>query len=450
MENSQAIEKLVIDLFNKNCIKFGKFTLKNGKMSPIYIDLKNIISFPYLVNTICGFFINKIKNIDCDYICGVPYGGIPIASIISNKVNIPMIMVRKELKKYGLKKSIEGEYESGKSCILIEDTITTGGSVNKFIQLLNSEGIEVKYVFVICDRRDNTVPPPLGYEIISLFNAVDIFKTLKKHNMISAKNDYLNKFIVSKYGIFSDFISKKKSLNSDDKVASALISVILKKQTNLCFSLGLQEEIDIKWLIQVLGKIGSHICILKINSENIRGFKNNIAYINALIKMSNELEFMIYDDTKITIGNNLNLPWCNFNSILGLQSLCDNKLLKNKIKLNKIKNIFDYKGFVLSIVNQANANELENVILFEGRELNLNLSIEKKIKSLFLSNTYNFDEDQSYESLSSYFETEIYNDMDIICVNKKKEDVENIEKCILLCKSLSWSVYKKKYNDIKF
>ena len=98
MENSQAIEKLVIDLFNKNCIKFGKFTLKNGKMSPIYIDLKNIISFPYLVNTICGFFINKIKNIDCDYICGVPYGGIPIASIISNKVN-PNVIAKYTLEK---------------------------------------------------------------------------------------------------------------------------------------------------------------------------------------------------------------------------------------------------------------------------------------------------------------------------------------------------------------
>lgn len=450
MENSEPIEKLVVDLFNKNCIKFGKFTLKNGTISPIYIDLKNIISYPYLVNTVCSFFVNKIKNLDFDYICGVPYGGIPIASIISNKANIPMIMVRKELKKYGLKKSIEGEYESGKSCILIEDTITTGSSVNKFIQMLNSEGIEVKYVFVICDRRDNTVPPPLGYEIISLFNAVDIFKTLKKQNMISAKNDYLNKFIVSKYGIFADFISKKKSLNSDDKVASALISIILKKQTNLCFSLGLQEEIDIKWLIQVLGKIGGHICLLKINSDNIVGFKNNKAYMNALVKMANELEFMIYDDTKISIESNLREPWCNFNSILGLSSLKSSKLLKDKIKLNKIKNMFDYKGFVLSVFNQTDANDLENVVLYEGGELNLNLSIERKLKSLFLSNTLYFDNNYNYDDITSIVETEIYNDMDIICVNKKKDDVDNIEKSVILCKSLSWSLYKQKYNDIKF
>ena len=275
------MDNLVIDLYNKNCIKFGKFTLKNGTTSPIYIDLKNIITYPYLVNLISGFFINKIKNIETNYICGVPYGGIPVASVISNKTNIPMIMVRKEIKTYGIKRSIEGEYESGKTCILIEDTITTGGSINKFINLLWSEGIIVKNVFVICDRRDNTIVPNLGYKIDSLFDISFVFKTLKKHSFIKFNDlnmNYLKNFIFKKYSNFIDFETKKKLLKTQDKTSSALISIILKKQTNICFSMCIQEEIEIEDIVKTLGKIGRHICILKINSDNIKGIKNNPGY----------------------------------------------------------------------------------------------------------------------------------------------------------------------------
>ena len=75
-----------------------------------------------------------------------------------------MLMVRKEIKSYGLKKSIEGEYERGKTCLLIEDTITSGSSISKFVNLLSLEEIIVKDVFVICDRRDkNAIIPKLSY-----------------------------------------------------------------------------------------------------------------------------------------------------------------------------------------------------------------------------------------------------------------------------------------------
>ena len=96
---------LILDLYNCNCIKYGDFTLKNGEKSSIYIDLKNIISYPYLINSICHFLYKKINYIELDRICGVPYGALSISSIISSNYNIPMIFVRKETKNYGLKNS---------------------------------------------------------------------------------------------------------------------------------------------------------------------------------------------------------------------------------------------------------------------------------------------------------------------------------------------------------
>jgi orotate phosphoribosyltransferase len=437
------MDNLVIDLYNKNCIKFGKFTLKNGTTSPIYIDLKNIITYPYLVNLISNFFINEIKSIETDYICGVPYGGIPLASLISNKNNIPMLMVRKEIKSYGLKKSIEGEYDRGKSCILIEDTITTGGSIQKFVNLLSIEGILVKDVFVICDRRDKNTVPPLGYTIHSLFDITYVFKTLKKNGYINFSDinmNYLKNFIYKKYGNFVDLQTKKKTLKSRDKTCSALISIILKKQTNLCFSVCIQEEIEIGELVKTIGKIGKHICILKINSNNIKGIQNNPGYKNALLKMANEMEFMIYDDQKFSRESDLTSPWCNLTSVFGLENLVNQvDSFKNK---EKMEGVFDYKGFVVSNFIEPAFISKNNIILYEGQ--NIVNCVKEKNNSLFLSDTI-FLDIQNFDELSKkYEEYLIEKDFDLISISKNIKDGDELEKFIILSKTISWTIYNKK------
>ena len=116
-------EKLILDLYNSKCIQFGDFKLKSGKTSPIYIDLKNVISYPYILNTIVEIIYNKIKLLDYTHIMGIPYGGIPFASVLSSRYNIPMLMMRKETKKHGLKKLIEGEYTPYSKLIIIMEAI---------------------------------------------------------------------------------------------------------------------------------------------------------------------------------------------------------------------------------------------------------------------------------------------------------------------------------------
>ena len=73
---------------------------------------------------------------DCDIICGVPIGGIPISTTISLKYNKPMIIVRDSVKEYGTKKCIEGTYKKTDKCIIIDDVITSGGSVQNVINIL--------------------------------------------------------------------------------------------------------------------------------------------------------------------------------------------------------------------------------------------------------------------------------------------------------------------------
>lgn len=82
----------------------------------------------------------RSKNLEYKHVCGVPYTALPIATIISIKERKPMLIRRKEAKAYGTKKSIEGKYENGDSCLIIEDIITSGSSILETVESLRSEG----------------------------------------------------------------------------------------------------------------------------------------------------------------------------------------------------------------------------------------------------------------------------------------------------------------------
>jgi len=140
-------------LLEAGCIKFGSFTLKSGLQSPIYIDLRQIISYPKLLEQIGAAYLPMLKNLKFDRIAGLPYAAIPIATAISLRGNYPMIYPRKEAKAYGTKAEIEGEYHAGETVVVIDDLATTGGSKFEAIEKLTDAGLIVKDVVVLVDRQ---------------------------------------------------------------------------------------------------------------------------------------------------------------------------------------------------------------------------------------------------------------------------------------------------------
>lgn len=74
------------------------------------------------------------------HLCGVPYTALPIATIMSVNGCYPMLIRRKEAKSYGTKKLIEGKYNAGDVCLIIEDVITSGSSIMETVQDLRSDG----------------------------------------------------------------------------------------------------------------------------------------------------------------------------------------------------------------------------------------------------------------------------------------------------------------------
>ena len=140
-------------LLEAGCIKFGDFTLKSGLQSPIYIDLRQIISHPKLLADVAQAYLPLLAKLQFSRIAGLPYAAMPIATAISLAGNYPMIYPRKEAKSYGTKAQIEGEYHVGETVVVIDDLATTGGSKFEAIEKLTGVGLVVKDVVVLVDRQ---------------------------------------------------------------------------------------------------------------------------------------------------------------------------------------------------------------------------------------------------------------------------------------------------------
>ena len=151
LNSSQAA--LADGLLNAGCIKFGNFTLKSGLSSPVYIDLRRIISFPKLLAQIGEAYLPLLSNLTFDRLAGLPYAAIPIATAVSLQGDYPMIYPRKEVKTYGTKAEIEGEFHAGETALVIDDLATTGGSKFEAIEKLTAVGLVVKDIVVLVDRQ---------------------------------------------------------------------------------------------------------------------------------------------------------------------------------------------------------------------------------------------------------------------------------------------------------
>lgn len=147
------LSNLADGLLDAGCIKFGEFTLKSGLKSPIYIDLRYIISFPKLLEQIATAYLPVLRPLSFARLAGLPYAAIPIATAVSLQGNYPMIYPRKEAKTYGTKAEIEGEYHAGETVVVLDDLATTGGSKFEAIEKLTGVGLVVKDVVVLVDRQ---------------------------------------------------------------------------------------------------------------------------------------------------------------------------------------------------------------------------------------------------------------------------------------------------------
>ncbi|MFV0381749.1 MAG: orotate phosphoribosyltransferase [Breznakia sp.] len=127
------------------------FTWASGIKSPIYCDNRLLLSFPEKRKMVVSGFVSMIQQHypDVDMIMGTATAGIPWAAMVGEQMELPMGYVRSSNKAHGKENKIEGRVMRGMKVVVIEDLISTGGSVKDVIAALRSAGCEVLSVVAI-------------------------------------------------------------------------------------------------------------------------------------------------------------------------------------------------------------------------------------------------------------------------------------------------------------
>ncbi len=293
MNNTSSFLKSLVDI---ECVKFGDFTLKSGKKSPIYIDLRNIISYPKILAELSVFFEKHISK-EIQRICGVPYAALPMATAVSMNTNLPMLIKRKEAKNYGTKKIVEGEFKKGDKVLLIEDVITSGESLLETINELESEGLVIAQILVVLDREQGGSDrlKAKGYQVQSLFTISSLIKILFDEGKIEEKlyQDVLN--FIHDSQITTEFVKPKKKLSKihPNKIGQQLLDIAHIKKSNLIASVDLTTCNEV---LDFLSKVGNGICAVKLHVDIITDFSPE--FITELKSIAQQHNFLIIEDRK--------------------------------------------------------------------------------------------------------------------------------------------------------
>lgn len=186
-------DKLLARLYEIGAVKSGSFKLKSGQISPIYFDLRIIVSYPDVLQLMADCMWEQLqeegRTRDFDFVCGVPYTALPIATALSlTHTEIPMVMQRKEgPKDHGTGKRIEGVFKAGDTALVIEDVVTTGGSVLDTVKTLEQEGIKISHIIVCIDREQGGMKnvTQKGYTISALYTISEVLSRARAGGFIS-------------------------------------------------------------------------------------------------------------------------------------------------------------------------------------------------------------------------------------------------------------------------
>lgn len=189
-------------LWESNCLDFGEFTLTSGKKSPYYVDLRLLPSHPeeFARATEMAAEYLKAESREFDAICAVPTGGLPFGTALAQRIKKPLTYVRKEGKSHGEGRKIEGEINQGDRVLLVDDIITTGGSVISAGKSVREAGARVEQVAVMVDRTEGAAEnlEEEDFDLLKLANIGPVVEELKRSGRISNETfervqDYLSR-----------------------------------------------------------------------------------------------------------------------------------------------------------------------------------------------------------------------------------------------------------------
>ena len=137
----------------------GDFTLTSGKKSKYYFDGKKVNLSPEGIYRVGKAIFDQLAGVEIDAVGGVPVGAYPMVAAVALVSHlegkpIPAFIVREEAKEHGTKSKIEGHLEEGSRVAIVDDVVTTGGSLLRAIKAVEESNCQVVKVIVLVDRHE--------------------------------------------------------------------------------------------------------------------------------------------------------------------------------------------------------------------------------------------------------------------------------------------------------
>ena len=170
-------QKEILEIFKKsNALLEGHFLLTSGRHSDRYMQCAQVLRFPDYTEKLCKVIVDAYKDAGVELVIGPAMGGILVAYEVARQLGVPNIFAERENGKMTLRRNFS--IEKGQKVLVVEDVVTTGGSVQEVIDIVREQGGEVVGVGVLVDRSNGKVDlgvklcPVLSMDVVS-YEAAD-------------------------------------------------------------------------------------------------------------------------------------------------------------------------------------------------------------------------------------------------------------------------------------
>jgi orotate phosphoribosyltransferase len=184
-------------LWDVGAVRFGDFTIgRTTQHSPVYVNLRLLISNPAALARAAGVMLEEIQTLqtmrhpqvqDYQRVCGIPFGGLHLATAYSLRSRVPLIYVHPAKERNGSRVFVEGLFNPEETVLLIDDLVTSGGGIVETAEFLKANAhLDVSDVVVLLDRQEGAkeLLKAKGYNLISILGLETMLNYLMAKGLI--------------------------------------------------------------------------------------------------------------------------------------------------------------------------------------------------------------------------------------------------------------------------